>query len=122
MREYAELALSSCFPPGGGAGRLRAHFISHMPATHLAHAYSDAYQTRTGIFGVKVFFYRAQLISGGVGDDATVADYTWAREGELPSLLSAETYDAVRPALFGVGNDLSHVKVAYEEGDDAAQW
>lgn len=119
LREYAELALQSSFPPGEQS--LRPHFISHMPATHLQHVYSDEFQSKSGFYGLKMFFYRAQLISGEM-DSVTVSDYAWARESELPQLLSGETYRAVEPILFGADNDLSHVDVKYMEGDDAARW
>jgi large subunit ribosomal protein L46 len=119
MREYAELALQSSFPPG--EDRLCAHFMSHMPATHLEHIYAEDFQAQSGYFGVKMFFYRAQLIAGEVGNTA-VADYAWARESELPELLSAETLEAIKPILFGVSNNLDQLKLEYIEGDDAAKW
>lgn len=119
MREYAELALEASFPPGEHT--LRPHFFSNMPAAHLEHVYGDEYQTKTGFYGLKMFFYRAQLIGGDMGR-VSVADYAWARESELPQLLSEETFRAVDPILFGVGNDLSHLNIKYEEGEDAAKW
>lgn len=119
MREYAELALLSSFPPGKSS--LRVHFISHMPATHLEHAYPREYQEKTGFYGVKMFFYRAQVITGDVGEVA-VDDYAWARECELEGKVGRETYHAVKPALFGVANEVPDLEVEYEEGIDAAQY
>lgn len=118
MREYAELALTSSFPPG--SRDMRVHFISHMPATHLQHVYGTEFQEKSGFYGVKMFFYRAQVITGGVGDVA-VADYAWLRESELRESIGSETFQAVRPALFGVTNDVD-VEVEYEEGEDEARW
>lgn len=119
MREYAELALQASFPPGEHT--LRPHFISHMPAAHLEHVYGEDFQAKSGFYGLKMFFYRAQLIGGKMGRVAA-ADYAWARESELPQLLSGETFRAVDPILLGVANDLSGVNVTYLEGDDAAKW
>jgi large subunit ribosomal protein L46 len=104
LREYAEMALKSALPPSVA---LRTHFISNSPAAHLAHTYGLSYQAKTGYYGVKVFFYRAQLISGvdgtglaaALGDGGT--DFCWARDGELKEVLSTETYRAVQPLLFG---------------------
>jgi hypothetical protein len=116
MREYAELALKSALPPSVA---LNAFFISNSPAAHLAHEYGPAYQAKTGYFGVKVFFYRAQLVSGG-GDDVAAAlkgssaDYAWARAAELPELLSTETYEAIRPLMFGT-NDNVDVQIEYPQ-------
>jgi large subunit ribosomal protein L46 len=117
MRAYAELALRSAIPAGGD-DPLKAFFISNTPATHVAHLYRDDYQRSTGFYGVKVFFYRAQLMSGSLPEGPAAlaggADYAWAREDELPELLSAETYRAVQPILFGVGDKVD-LQIEYEE-------
>lgn len=119
MTAYAELALQSSFTGIKGHG-LRAHFISNMPASHLAHVYSEKFQKESGYYGVKLFFYRAQLIEGKFSETKW-ADYAWARESELEEFLSPETLQAVRPLLFGVKNDVC-ADLKYEEGEDTARW
>lgn len=106
MREYAELSLQSTFKP---PCPLTFHFFSNSPALHLAHIYSVSMREKTGCYGVKVFFYRAALLSGAVTPAQenspvlnSVADFLWARDSELPELLNSETYEAVKPLLFGL--------------------
>jgi large subunit ribosomal protein L46 len=117
MRAYAELALRSAVPARSD-DPLKTYFISNSPATHVAHVYGAEYQRSTGFYGVKVFFYRAQFLSGSLPEQPAAlpggADFAWARDEELAQLLSPETHRAIEPILFGVGDKVD-VDVEYEE-------
>ncbi|KAK4532582.1 hypothetical protein CCYA_CCYA13G3439 [Cyanidiococcus yangmingshanensis] len=79
-----------------------AHFIGNAPCAHLKHTYSPAFQKAQHIAGVKVFFYRAQLISGqitGVRPPAA-EDYAWVTADELPEYLPPEYYRAIAPVVW----------------------
>lgn len=125
MRAYAELALQSTFKH---PCPITVHFFSNAPSSHLAHVYGHSTQQKSGYYGVKVFFYRAVLLSGSVSSTKTCSellssavDYAWARDSELPDMLSAETYEAVTPLLFGVEHKVD-LSPEYIEGDDEALW
>lgn len=103
MRHYAEHALNAVVPV---ASRPIVHYISHLPACHLEHVFSQQYQEKHDVYGVKIFFYRVMLIKGGISDVRQAVDYSWARESELEHLFSSEYYNAIKPILFGVGPKL----------------
>lgn len=111
MRAYAEMAFRGVTV---GASRPEVHFVSHSPACHLEHVYPVRYQQKYDVYGVKVFFYRAMLIEGEVGEVRNAVDFMWAREGELEQALGQEVYRAVKPMLLGVGPTVSSKDVPEE--------
>lgn len=100
MMRYAQNALNSVTNP---ETRPKVHFLSHSPSCHLEHVYSLKYQQKHDVYGVKIFFYRAMLMSGNIQKIRNGVDYAWARDCELRDLLGDESYRAVKPALLGVG-------------------
>lgn len=100
MAKYAEQAWKGVTLPGK---RPEVHFISHSPACHLEHVYPVRYQQKNDVYGIKIFFYRAMLMSGELEGIRNGVDYTWARQGELGDLLGDEYHSAVKPILLGVG-------------------
>lgn len=99
------------------------YFVSNAPACHLAHKYSDAFQEKTGYYGVKIFYYRAEYLRGHLDDTKPLpsgADFVWARESELPELLSAETFEAVKPILVSVTPRNVEFKQEYPKQQDGA--
>lgn len=100
MGQYAQQALRAVVPTNN---QLSAHFMGPMPACHLEHVYPPRYQEKHDVYGVKIFFYRAQLISGEISELRNGVDFSWATEDELPDLFSAEYHAAIKPILFGVG-------------------
>jgi large subunit ribosomal protein L46 len=79
-----------------------AHFIGNAPCAHLKHTYSAAFQNAQGIAGIKIFFYRAQLISGRVTRARSPAadDFAWVTADELPEYLPPEYYRAIAPVVW----------------------
>lgn len=100
MVDYAEQAFKSVTMPGT---RPKLHFISYSPACHLEHVYPVRYQQKHDVYGLKIFFYRAILMSGEVDEIRNGVDYVWARDRELKGLLGAEYHAAIKPILFGTG-------------------
>lgn len=100
LHNYAEQAWKGVTLPGK---RPEVHFISNSPACHLEHVYPVQYQQKHDVYGVKVFYYRAMVLSGELDGIRNGVDYVWAREKELPELLGEEVHQAVKPVLFGVG-------------------
>lgn len=106
FRGEAEKALQSLIETGGtdddDENDFEAHFIGNAPCAHLKHVYSPALQEAQGISGIKIFFYRAQLISGcitGVRAPAAV-DYAWVTAEELPEYLPPDYYRSVAPVVW----------------------
>lgn len=85
------------------ASRPKVHFMSFSPACHLEHVYPPKYQEKQDVYGIKIFFYRAMLMSGEIEGVRNAIDYAWARDCELPKLLGDEYYSAIKPILFGNG-------------------
>lgn len=100
MMTYAEQAFRSVSLP---ASRPKVHFISHSPACHLEHVFPVRYQQKHDVYGVKIFFYRAILMSGEIDGIRNGVDYAWARDCELAGLLGEEYHNAIEPILFGTG-------------------
>ncbi|CAN8067424.1 unnamed protein product [Agarophyton chilense] len=100
MKQFAESALKSVTLP---ASRPVFHFVSYSPACHLEHVYPLSYQQKHDVYGVKIFFYRAMLLSGDVSQTRNCEDYSWARDCELPEVLGQEYYSAIKPILLGNG-------------------
>lgn len=100
-------------PPQSAEKALRAvtgpdpsvHFYGNAPCSHLAHVYPPAYQDKHDVYGVKVFFYRSQLIystppTGGI-PIRQASDHAWLSDTELPAYVSAEYHAAIEPFMFG---------------------
>lgn len=83
--------------------RPRVHFVAPRPACHLEHVFPIAYQQKHDVYGVKIFFYRAILIKGGIDEVRNAEDFAWARESELHQFVGDEYFNAIKPALLGVG-------------------
>lgn len=100
MRQSAEKALRAVLGPAPSV-----HFYGNAPCSHLAHVYPPAYQDKHDVYGVKVFFYRSQLIYStpptGRMAIRQAADHAWLTDAELPAYVSAEYHAAVTPFLFG---------------------
>lgn len=100
LKAYAENGLKSVTLPDS---RPKFHVISYAPSCHLEHVYPQKYQEKHDVYGVKIFFYRAMLLTGEVKEIRNCSDYVWARDCELPDLLGEEYYAAIKPILFGNG-------------------
>mmetsp|Transcript_11903 Transcript_11903/g.21537 ORF Transcript_11903/g.21537 Transcript_11903/m.21537 type:complete len:262 (-) Transcript_11903:845-1630(-) len=98
MRESAEKALKAVV-----GNELSVWFIGYCPAAHYVHEYSQEMKIKNGgeFDGVKVFFYRATLISGEVKELRQGKDFRWMDADELKQYLAPDYYNAVRDALFG---------------------
>lgn len=101
MADYAEQAFKNVTIP---RTRPSVHFISYSPSCHLEHVYPVKYQQEHDVYGIKIFFYRAMLLSGEVSGVRNAVDYVWARESELGNFLSDAYCEAVKPILFGTGH------------------
>jgi hypothetical protein len=59
-------------------GKTKRYFIGNAPVGHYCYEYPKALQEKRGNFGAKVFFHRAQLISGTVKLQTKLyTDYAW---------------------------------------------
>lgn len=100
MMGHAEMAFKNVTL---GNTRPSLHFISYSPGCHLEHVFPKSYQEKHDVYGVKIFFYRAMLLSGVIDEVRNAADFMWARESELGEVFGNEYYQAIKPILFGVG-------------------
>jgi len=91
MRESAIKALRAVI----GAEH-NIYYIGNAPIAHLKHEYSPEFQQKHGVCGVKVFFYRAQLIEGDVDYIRQGSDFRWLTAEELKTHFSEEYYEAIR--------------------------
>lgn len=112
LQKYAEQAWKGATLPGK---RPEVHFISHSPACHLEHVYPLRYQQKHDVYGIKIFFYRAMLMSGELDGIRNGVDYVWARGSELGEFLGEEVHEAVKPILFGVGPTVKSADLFGEE-------
>eukprot|EP00057_Strongylocentrotus_purpuratus_P030639 XP_782274.1 PREDICTED: 39S ribosomal protein L46, mitochondrial [Strongylocentrotus purpuratus] len=91
MKNAAERVLGD---HADNTGALRAHFMGNAPVGFYKQRYPKAVQEQTGKAGVKVFFFKAQHVSGVFEtkkDMPTVEDYLWVAQEELHQYL-AEPY------------------------------
>lgn len=59
-------------------GNNERYFLSNSPTAHYCYEYPPAVQDARNAFGAKVFFYRAQLVSGTVKLQTKLyTDYAW---------------------------------------------
>lgn len=59
-------------------GRTKRFFLSNTPIGHYCYPYADTLQEKRGNFGAKVFFYRAQFLTGKVKLQTKLyTDYAW---------------------------------------------
>lgn len=100
MVDFAKRALRAVTIP---ESRPKIHFIAPRPACHLEHIFPVAYQQKYDVYGVKIFFYRAILLKGSIDDVRNAKDYAWAKDSELREMLGEEYFNAIQPALLGVG-------------------
>ncbi|XP_054751408.2 large ribosomal subunit protein mL46-like [Lytechinus pictus] len=73
------------------SGALRTHFMGNAPVGFYKQRYPKAVQEQTGKAGVKVFFFKAQYVSGifeKKTDSPAVEDYLWVTQEELHQYLS----------------------------------
>ena len=81
-------------------GKTKRYFISNAPIGHFCYAYPPEMQQQRKQFGAKVFFYRAQLITGSVKLETRLyTDYAWVARSELAEYLDKETCTSVEAML-----------------------
>lgn len=100
MAEYARVAFRSVTTM---RSRPKLHMLSHAPACHLQHVFGREYQEKHDVYGLKIFFYRAMVLSGEIDEVRNAEEFVWARESELDALLGEEYFNGVKGILFGVG-------------------
>eukprot|EP00172_Hildenbrandia_rubra_P003954 Plantae.Rhodophyta-Hildenbrandia_rubra.ctg7117.p1 GENE.Plantae.Rhodophyta-Hildenbrandia_rubra.ctg7117~~Plantae.Rhodophyta-Hildenbrandia_rubra.ctg7117.p1 ORF type:complete len:281 (+),score=47.56 Plantae.Rhodophyta-Hildenbrandia_rubra.ctg7117:79-921(+) len=98
MKEMASRALSAVVPI---ARPPEIFWWSNAPASHLEHVYPEWFQHKHDVYGIKIMFYRAQLVKGEVSQLRHGHDFLWVTDKELPEYFSEEYYDAVLPFLYG---------------------
>ena len=60
--------------------------------------YPSSVRQKTGVFGTKIFFYKAQLLNGRQCTPST-ADYHWLGRQELSDFLEPDYYNTVKQFL-----------------------
>jgi hypothetical protein len=95
MRAVAERVIDRAI------GKTRRWFVSNAPIGHYCYAYPKAIQEQRKQYGAKVFFYRAQLIEGGVKLETKLyKDYAWISRSEVGEYFDKDTaafMDALLP-------------------------
>mmetsp|Transcript_6187 Transcript_6187/g.12135 ORF Transcript_6187/g.12135 Transcript_6187/m.12135 type:complete len:277 (-) Transcript_6187:1092-1922(-) len=94
MRQSAEMALQVIV-----GTEPWTYFIGNAPIAHLVHVYPEAYQKENDVYGVKIFFYRSNLIEGKVDSIRQGHDFLWVTKDEIDEYFGTEYLAAVRRAL-----------------------
>ena len=82
-------------------GKTRRWFVSNAPIGHYCYAYPKEMQEQRKQYGAQVFFYRCQLIEGGVKLETKLyKDYAWISRDEVGEYFdkdAAEFMEALLP-------------------------
>jgi large subunit ribosomal protein L46 len=72
MRQTAERVIDRAI------GKSKRWFMSNAPVGHYCYEYPQAIQEKRNNFGAKVFYYRAQVLSGSIKLQTKLyTDYAW---------------------------------------------
>eukprot|EP01038_Epipyxis_sp_PR26KG_P011511 gene11511-15421_t len=81
-------------------GQTERWFMSNCPVGHYSYEYPESLQKSRQNFGAKVFFYRAQLISGNVKLQTKLyTDYAWISGDEVGEYFDEPTAEYIRNIL-----------------------
>jgi len=81
-------------------GQVDRWFVGNAPVGHYVYAYPLDMQQKRKEYGAKVFFYRAQLISGNVRLETRLyTDYAWITRSQVSEYFDKETADYFQELL-----------------------
>jgi large subunit ribosomal protein L46 len=81
-------------------GKCKRWFISNAPIGHFCYEYPDAVKAARNEFGAKIFFYRAQLLGGGIKLETRLyTDYAWIARSEVKDYFGEEAADFMHHLL-----------------------
>lgn len=87
MTTAASRGLRAAFVPEGD---MDVWYVGSAPIGHWLQVYTPEQQAATGCYGAKVFFYRAEILSGKLrlaGNDAAYSDFMWLARDEMETHL-----------------------------------
>jgi hypothetical protein len=91
LRQTAERALVAILGP---ESELRVKFLGNIPASSYVYKYPKPVQKATGKAGGKMFFFKAQLVSGNVNleqsNKEVISDFLWLDRQEASQLMLKE--------------------------------
>jgi large subunit ribosomal protein L46 len=77
---------------GGGQAQVKRWFVSNVPSGHYCYGYPKEVQAARKQFGAKVYFYRAQYLSGSIKLETKLyKDYAWIARSELGEYFDKDT-------------------------------
>ncbi|XP_071508431.1 large ribosomal subunit protein mL46-like [Diadema antillarum] len=102
MKEAAQRVLTNC---SAASGSLQAHFMGNAPVGFFKQRFPRAVQEETGSAGLKVFFFKAQYMTGNFStseDETMIEDFVWVTPSELEQYLGATYHASVKKFIFPV--------------------
>eukprot|EP00596_Hydrurales_sp_CCMP1899_P006198 CAMPEP_0119054284 /NCGR_PEP_ID=MMETSP1177-20130426/74971_1 /TAXON_ID=2985 /ORGANISM="Ochromonas sp, Strain CCMP1899" /LENGTH=221 /DNA_ID=CAMNT_0007034475 /DNA_START=205 /DNA_END=870 /DNA_ORIENTATION=- len=81
-------------------GKTRRWFVSNAPIGHYCYAYPPAMQQQRKQYGAMVYFYRAQIIEGGIKLETKLyKDYAWISRYEVDEYFDKDFADYLHELL-----------------------
>jgi hypothetical protein len=81
-------------------GKTRRWFVSNAPIGHYCYAYPPAMQLQRKQYGAMVYFYRAQIIEGGIKLETKLyKDYAWISRHEVDEYFEKDFADYLHELL-----------------------
>ena len=94
MRTVAERVIDRAI------GKTRRYFISNAPIGHYCYAYPKEMQEQRKQYGAQIYFYRCQLIEGGVKLETKLyKDYAWIARDEVNEYFDNDTAEFISALL-----------------------
>lgn len=95
-------AASQCAERSARAKRLgpmNLHFLGNAPQAFHFYPYSERVQEKRGVYGAKVYYFRAQVVTDGDKlsiADKSMSDHAWVTASEMGQYFDEATYNAVK--------------------------
>ena len=105
MRQTAERALRQF-----SANQMDVKFLGNVPSAVYSYRYPEEVTKETQIKGAKIFFFKANHLSGDFAQNKDFCDdYQWLNRKELPLVLSKRYWNTIEKSLLVEELDINYI-------------